>query len=101
MFEEVEHWHQQHTKAPAIAEPNPFSALEDKDSTPSNNPLESINSEASTQEKDPAPSNDPLETSGHSPQTPDADIPDSIGKALLDALQAKWTENNLPPAAIA
>ena len=30
----------------------------------------------------------------------DADIPDSIAKALLDALQEKRTGNNLPPTVI-
>ena len=30
----------------------------------------------------------------------EADIPDSIAKALLDALQTKRTGNNIPPAAI-
>ena len=106
-------------KAPTTAEYNPFAALEEKNPAPSNNPLEATGT--STQGKSLECSTDPVDTSkasslpeqqGVTPSLPDpreeegevtpgdADIPGSIARALLDALQERWTGNNLPPAVI-
>ena len=106
-------------KAPA-AEINPFSVLGEKAFTPSSDPLEakrrSIRGRkpedptylVGTTRTSPLPRLQGVMSSPPNPEkkeegkaTPsDADIPDSIARALLDALQEKRTGNNIPPTMI-
>ena len=105
-------------EALTVAETNLISALGAKDPTPSNNPLEVTRQ--SLRGRDYGGTTHPVETTRASPlpglqglipyspnpdeeegemMLSDADILNSIiARALLDALQERWTGDNLPPA---